>query len=93
MYTPGQSEHSVFIGNNLTLICTYDGVPTPMIQWFHNDIELMNDTDITNGNGRSVLLLNNVELGSGGNYTCQAVNSVETDSITITVATLMKSEY
>ena len=35
------SSHEIMIGEMLCLQCSYNGVPTPIIQWFHYDVLLM----------------------------------------------------
>ena len=59
-----------------------------MVQWVHNGVEVMNDAEnveISNDDGRSVLVLRNVGLGSGGNYTCEVGNSMGHNLLSFTV--------
>ena len=64
------------------LQCGYNGVPAPVVQWFHNNILLMDGvsgiTINTNHNTTSILK-DEVERMSGGTYTCRASNSVGAD--------------
>ena len=63
------------------LQCGYNGVPAPMIQWFHNNILLVDGVSgITiNTNHNTSILKDEVERTSGGIYTCRASNSVGID--------------
>jgi hypothetical protein len=65
----------------LYLQCSYSGVPAPIVQWFHNDVVLMDGVNgtIINVNHNTSILIVEVDLTSGGKYTCRASNIAGTD--------------
>ena len=61
---------------------SYNGVPAPVVQWFHNNILLMdgvNGITINMNHNTTSILKDEVERTSGGTYTCRASNSIGTD--------------
>lgn len=89
------STQNVAVNGNLSLSCNYDGVPIPTVRWLHNGVELVNDAEnveIINKNKQLILCLSDVGLERGGNYTCEANNSVAEDSVTSHVVTVIVQE-
>jgi hypothetical protein len=61
---------------------SYSGVPAPIVQWFHNNVLLVdgvNGTIINVNHNVTSILKDEVYVTSGGTYTCRASNSVGTD--------------
>lgn len=80
--------HEVRLGNNLTLTCDFDGVPTTTIQWLHNGTIVSNDTDgvvIRDYSGSSHLMLTDLHRNAVGFYACNASNVVQTSQVQFTV--------
>ena len=38
--SPSQSPHRVTVGTQLLLYCAAEGLPTPTVQWYSNDVPL-----------------------------------------------------
>ncbi len=70
------------LGDNLTLSCDYNAVPTPDITWLFEGLKLQ----ATSTAARSELLLTAVAVEDEGMYTCMAVNLLGQNSVAITVA-------
>ncbi len=70
------------MGDNLSLSCDYNAVPTPDITWLFDGQELQAASSAT----RSELLLTAVAVEDGGVYTCTAINLLGQNSVAITVA-------
>ena len=71
------------IDSTLTLMCSFEGVPLPLLVWMHNGLSLSNSnasTTITNtsdlSNGTSTLQWVNVSPDTVGTFTCVATNSL-----------------
>jgi hypothetical protein len=76
------SSHNIILGEIMYLQCSYTGVPAPIVQWFHNDVLLMdgvNGTIINVNHNTTSIVKDEVDRTSGGTYTCRASNSVGTD--------------
>ena len=61
------------------LRCGYNGVPAPVVQWFHNNILLMdrlNGITINTNHNTTSILKDEVERTSGGTYTCRGVYTI-----------------
>ena len=91
------SSHYIKLGEMLYLQCRYNGVPVPIVQWFHNNVQLMDGVNgfIVNMNHNcyiTSILKDDVELTSEGTYACRARNSVGTDqkSYSIMISILSK---
>lgn len=99
MYSSNSSTKHVLVGDSVSLSCMFDGAPVPMIRWFYNDAELVDDTinnvEVVSEDGWSVLRLSNVSLENEGNYRCEANNSlgVDSENFFLTVFAIMPSEF
>ena len=65
------------LGGMLYLQCSYNGVPAPIVQWFHNNVLLMdgvNGFTVNTNHSITSILKDEVERTSGGTYTCRANN-------------------
>ena len=81
-------------GEELRLQCSYVGVPSPSVQWFHDDTSLgdgVNGVCIDTGINITSILIHSVERTSGGNYTCRANNTLGTDQVSYSVRISGKS--
>nr|XP_044998229.1 hemicentin-1 isoform X3 [Jaculus jaculus] len=70
------SEVSVLLGENVELVCSANGIPTPLIQWLRDGKPIMNgETDRirVTANG-STLYLHGALTSDKGKYTCVATN-------------------
>ena len=66
------------LGSDLVLSCSFDGLPTPTVQWLHNGTTLSNGDDgvnITSGN-ISILQVSDLKRSSGGVYSCKGSNII-----------------
>ena len=86
------SSHRVLLSAELHLICGYVGVPTPNLQWLHNNSILTSHVGVTILGGQqettssdSSVVIATVNRDSGGTYTCNANNSLGTDEFVYTV--------
>ena len=64
------------IGNSVNLSCSAEGFPVPEITWFFNDMMMItNETTTTNStnvtNIESILMIPDLALSDGGDYSCQ----------------------
>lgn len=69
---------AVSLGNNLTLTCELDGVPTPDIQWVQNGVVVSSGSAVTIiiSNELSSFTLENFQRNHAGTYECNASNIV-----------------
>ena len=86
------------LGEILYLQCSYDGsgVPTPIVQWFHNNVLLMdgvNGITINMNHNITSILKHEVEPMSEGTYTCRANNSIGNDQKSYSVTVTILSKY
>ena len=91
--TPNVS--TVYIGESVSLLCDYDGLPIPVVRWFHDGELLDNETDnilIVNHNGSSNLTLSAFRNESRGVYICEASNSVGNNSTPFTIVAMEPTE-
>lgn len=68
-----QSTTVAFRGLSTTLICSASGSPSPTYKWHFRDLLVVEDTNVhilQIGN----LVINNVQFGNAGKYTCIATN-------------------
>ncbi len=76
------SRNIIILGEMLYLQCSFSGFPIPIVQWFHNNVLLMDGVNGTiinvNQNTTSIMIVE-VDRTSGGTYTCRARNSIGTD--------------
>ena len=63
------------IGDNVTLLCTNGGGPSNAYEWSKGG-------RILNNEGDNTLMLNRIDITSGGNYTCTVSNAAGMDSTT-----------
>ena len=68
-------------GERFELVCTFTGVPAPMIRWEKNGsvFPLREGRTITNSTGRSQLVINSSALSDAGEYSCSVSNVAGTD--------------
>ncbi len=66
------------VDTNVTLTCSNRGGPTNVYEWRKDEIILISETNNT-------LKLNNIEVTSGGDYTCTVHNAAGVDSTTTTL--------
>ena len=71
--------------NEAFLICNYDGSPPSTAQWLHKDKILLNGTGGANiiggalGDSLTVIHIVHASQKSGGTYTCNVTNSVQSE--------------
>ena len=94
------SSHKFLLGEIMYLQCSYNGIPAPIVQWFHNNVLLMDGVNagirINLNYNTTSILKDEVERTSGGTYTCRATSSVGTDQKSysiILVSILSKLDY
>ena len=78
MSSSNHSFQDAQLGSDLVLLCNFNGVPTPTVQWLHNGTTLSNGDDgvnITSGN-ISILQVRNLKRSSGGVYSCKGSNII-----------------
>lgn len=71
---------SVEEGENLTLTCTAEGYPLPVIVWFKDGLQLLADVEMINNSLTSVqniLHINSSVLNDTGQYHCQASSTFD----------------
>ena len=63
-------------GERFELVCTFTGVPAPMIHWEKNgSVFLLGEgRRIINSTGRSQLEIENLRVSDAGVYTCSVTN-------------------
>ena len=66
--TLDKSKTSFIVGTSITLYCTADGFPTPVIKWYKNNTPLKNSNKV-NITGSS-LVISRVKLIDKGTYKC-----------------------
>ena len=71
-------------------ICTYKGVPSPMVFWYHIRPDGVRENITSKANtlqGRSTLHIDNPNALDGGQYVCEVQNAFEqlTDSGNVTI--------
>ena len=92
-------------GQNVSLNCTADGIPQPVILWRKNRQLLLNTSRVTivssqESNGfhtnyiptTSVITIKDLRGNDNGNYSCQADNKVKNESVLITLYVLQVVE-
>lgn len=88
------STNQIFRSAALHLTCGYVGVPSPDVQWLHNgsiiDINSTSGVTISNSGGQEgdnsfSIMIDAVDVDSGGTYTCRANNSLGIDEFEYTV--------
>ena len=90
------SSHDIMLGEMLRLQCSYNGVPVPIVQWFHNNLLLMDRSDgiiINMDHNITSILKDEAELTSGGMYTCRATSSIGFDQESYSVRILSKLNH
>ena len=80
------SNGTVVLGNAIILNCSVFGVPIPVVTWFKDGVNAIDNQYITNiiveNEVVSVLTIRDTKRASYGTYTCQASNDlVEKKSI------------
>ena len=76
------------LGGGLVLSCDFDGVPTPTVEWLHNNVLLSDsvpDVTITTDADSSLLELTNLQRDSDGQYVCRGTNVVGDDSTMVEI--------
>lgn len=83
--TIGQDLLTV-IDNTLSIYCTASGIPVPKITWTRGNETLPSDGRMSVKNGTLVIV--ELETSDSGNYTCSALNTAGTASVSsnVTVA-------
>merc|ERR1719270_2665268 len=76
--TLDKSKASFIVGTSITLSCTADGFPTPVIKWYKNNTPLKNSNKV-NITGSS-LVISRVKFIDKGTYKCTASNNYESKS-------------
>ena len=71
------ASRSVIMGENIKLLCSASGLPTPNVEWTRLSVELKE------GHRSVVLRLNNVTTADQGIYRCTANNSQGQKSATM----------
>ena len=68
-------------GERFELVCTFTGVPVPMIRWEKNgSVFLLGEgRRVINSTGRSQLVINSLALSDAGVYSCSVSNVAGTD--------------
>ena len=92
-------------GENVSLNCTADGIPQPVILWRKNGQLLLNTSRVTivssqESNGfhinyvptTSVITIKDLRRNDNGNFSCQADNKVKKESILMTLYVLQVVE-
>ena len=92
-------------GENVSLNCTADGIPQPVILWRKNRQLLLNTSRVTivssqESNGfhtnyiptTSVITIKDLRGNDNSNYSCQADNKVKNESVLITLYVLQVVE-
>ena len=88
-------------GENVSLNCTADGIPQPVILWRKNGQLLLNTSRVTiissqESNGfhinyfptTSVITIKDLRRNDNGNFSCQADNKVKNESVLMTLYVL-----
>ena len=90
------SDVETIVNENITLVCTSFGFPSPMIIWVLNE-QTLNDTFIdVNGfviddvTVSSTLIRNKIQPEEAGTYTCKAVNMVGTANSVVEITVIGK---
>ena len=93
------STHFIVLGQELHLHCGYAGVPTPTVQWFHNNSLLTNGSGgviitqgvVSDNNNYTSVKINLVNRANIGSYTCWANNSLGSAEANYTVHIIGRS--
>jgi len=74
-------EYTVIVNSPVQMSCEADGLPLPVVTWYHDGAELAEDTTST---GRvmpsGALRIDRVTANDSGLYECRATNDVGTAS-------------
>ena len=77
------------LGSNLTLHCTANGFPTPIIEWVHFGMVLRErggievDAEVINSTVISTLSITDVQTENYGLYTCRANTTQDSQPATV----------
>ena len=78
---------SVEEGESLTLNCTAEGYPQPVIVWFKDGAELFADVEMMNSSltsVQSILCINSSVMNDTGLYQCQASSTFDLLNMSVT---------
>ena len=84
------------LASTLTLTSTFDGIPTPSVQWMHNGLAIDSSNDsvtITTSNTTSVLEWVDVTTDAVGNFLFVAANNLGLRNLSIAVMIRSKSGF
>ena len=75
---PGDSQHAVLEGGDITLACGTStvGNPTPTISWTDNNGTTVSDGPGISGSDTLILAITSVTRNHTGNWTCSVENSI-----------------
>ena len=89
-----QSNRDIPLQEDLVVSCMAEGRPIPYILWKHNDVILRGSEEenivISTFPGRSELRVNAFTNSSSGKYSCNATNSIGSDTRTFYVKIIGK---
>ena len=79
---------TLFPDANFSIMCVYNGIPLPDLQWKHNSITITESVSgivIVTSNETSVLIVEDMMSVSEGIYICQATNVAGISSLNFTI--------
>ena len=92
MTTINQTSESFNVNSTLTIMCTFEGIPSPSLKWLHNGLLLSSNNEsitITKTVGQSgntsMLQWMNTPKDAAGIFTCVANNYLGSGSKSINV--------
>ena len=88
MITTQPMNETVDIGDNVTISCEASGGTNPIkYRWLFNGRELMADPGHISGVNATTLMITDVTVNDGGNYSCEVADS-DNSNVTSNEATL-----
>ena len=78
-------NYTLLHGANLSLTCKANGIPTPSIEWYFDELRIVDNQHWTIEENNEVLVLNDVVAEISGVYRCVANNRVANISSIATV--------
>nr|XP_034968428.1 vascular endothelial growth factor receptor 2 [Zootoca vivipara] len=72
--TRNPENQTTNIGETIEVSCVANGIPSPLITWFKNNVTLLEDSGIVLKDGNRTLTIRRVRKEDEGLYTCHACN-------------------